>query len=166
VQPSELHPHMTNGRDNWVPLNRLELLAWFGVLVLMGLKQLPNIRSYWGRQDFYRCPVISEVMSRKRFEAITRCLHLADNTQVENNRDSPSYDKIAKVRWLVEEFVTLSQRWYNCERELTVDEIMVPYKGRFCNIKQYMKAKPVKFGIKVWALASSQSRYSVIPDSL
>jgi hypothetical protein len=36
---------------------------------------------------------------------------------------------------------------------------MVPYKGRYCNIRQYMKRKPVKFGIKVWALASSHSRY-------
>lgn len=36
---------------------------------------------------------------------------------------------------------------------------MIPYKGRYCNIQQYMKAKPVQFGIKVWALANSQSRY-------
>jgi hypothetical protein len=36
---------------------------------------------------------------------------------------------------------------------------MVPYKGRYCNIRQYMKGKPVRFGMKVWALVSSQSRY-------
>jgi hypothetical protein len=36
---------------------------------------------------------------------------------------------------------------------------MVPYKGRYYNIRQYMKGKPVNFGIKVWAMASSHSRY-------
>lgn len=40
-----------------------------------------------------------------------------------------------------------------------VDEIMVLYKGCYCNIRQYMKGKPVRFGIKIWALASSSSRY-------
>jgi hypothetical protein len=42
---------------------------------------------------------------------------------------------------------------------VTVDEIMVAYKGRFCNIRQFVRSKPTRFGIKVWALASSQSRY-------
>jgi hypothetical protein len=42
---------------------------------------------------------------------------------------------------------------------VTVDEIMVPYKGRYYNIRQYMKGKPMRFGVKVWALVSSQSRY-------
>ena len=36
---------------------------------------------------------------------------------------------------------------------------MVPYRGRRCNIKQYMKAKPVKYGMKVWCCASNKSRY-------
>lgn len=48
---------------------------------------------------------------------------------------------------------------YHYEVNVTVDEVMVPYKGRYCNIKQYMKGKPVKFGIKNWALASSQTPY-------
>ena len=37
--------------------------------------------------------------------------------------------------------------------------MMLPYKGCYYNIQQYLKGKPVKFGIKMWALASSQSRY-------
>lgn len=158
-QKSEEYPHLTNGRTEWVDIDREELQAWLGVLILMGLKELPNIRQYWDRREFYCCPIISEVMTRKRFEAITRCIHLVDNTMIVSDRDDPAlYDKLAKVRWVVEAFVRASQTYYNCERECTVDEIMIPYKGRYCNIRQYMKSKPVKFGIKVWALASSQSR--------
>lgn len=75
------------------------------------------------------------------------------------DRGDAAYDKIAKVRWLCEEFARMSQSLYKNERVLTVDEIMVAYKGRYCNIRQYMKSKPVKFSVKVWALANLESRY-------
>lgn len=88
-----------------------------------------------------------------------RCIHLVDNSEFVTEPTTPGFDKIGKVRWLVEEFAKISQSLYNAERVCTVDEIMVPYKGRYCGIRQYMKSKPVRFGIKLWALASSQSRY-------
>lgn len=128
--------------------------------MLMGLKEFPHIRCYWDRQPFYNCPLISKTMTRKRFEAITRCLHLVNNEEVVTDHSDPAYDKIAKVRWLCESFTTISQTLYNNERVLTVDEIMIAYKGRYCNIRQYMKSKLVKFGVKVWALANSESRYA------
>jgi hypothetical protein len=149
---------LTNGRADWYPIMKDELLCWYGVLVLMGLKDLPNIRLYWSPNDFYGCQVIKSYMNIQRFEAITRCIHLVDNGTLPEPGEV-GHDKLGKLRWLVEHFSTVSQELYNCEVNCTVDEIMVPYKGRYCNIRQYMKGKPVKFGIKVWALASSQSRY-------
>ena len=35
---------------------------------------------------------------------------------------------------------------------------MVPFKGRL-SLKQYMKDKPVKFGIKIWVLADTVTSY-------
>jgi hypothetical protein len=137
-----------------MPIDKQELLYWFGVLVLMG----PNIHLYWSGSDFYGCPLIKSCMSRQQFEAITRCIHLVHNSGL-HPPGHPDHDKLGKVRWLVEHFSTVAQAQYNCKEIVTVDEIMVPYKGRYCNIRQYMKGKPVKFGIKVWALASSKSRY-------
>lgn len=162
AQPCQWNPAVTNGRAEWTPLNAEELLAWFGILMLMGLKEFPHIRCYWDRKAFYNCPLISEAMPRKRFEAIIRCLHLVNNEEVVTDRAAPAYDKLAKVRWLCESFASMSQSLYNNERVMTVDEIMVPYKGRYCNIRQYMKSKPVKFGVKVWALANSESRYAFV----
>ena len=40
-------------------------------------------------------------------------------------------------------------------KNLSVDKQMVPYFGHF-STKMYMKNKPVKFGMKIWFLASSQ----------
>ena len=92
-----------------------------------------------------------------------RCIHLVNNSELVTEPTTPGFDKIAKVRWLVEDFARILQSLYNAERVCTVDEIMVPYRGSYCGIRQYMKSKHVQFGIKLWALASSQSWYGTTP---
>jgi hypothetical protein len=47
-------------------------------------------------------------MRRPRWEAILRYIHLVDNIVLEIDRQSPAYDKIVKVRWLLDEFRRLS----------------------------------------------------------
>jgi hypothetical protein len=42
---------------------------------------------------------------------------------------------------------------------LTIDEMMVRYKGSYCPIWQYMPKKPEKWGIKFWVLADSVSKF-------
>ena len=37
--------------------------------------------------------------------------------------------------------------------------MMVPYTGNYSPIRQYMKAKPTQYGIKIWCLANSVSKY-------
>ena len=54
----------------------------------------------------------------------------------------------------MEHFFAAAKANYNCEVMCIIDEMMLPYKGWY-----NMKGKPIKFGIKIWALASSQSRY-------
>jgi hypothetical protein len=68
-------------------------------------------------------------------------------------------DPCAKTRWLLDHFVAVSQAIYNCECELIVDELIIPYKGRYCVISQFRRGKPIRFGIKVFYLASSKSRF-------
>lgn len=73
--------------------------------------------------------------------------------------DHPSFDRLSKTRWLLEEFVSVFKKIYNLERVICVDECIIPYKGQYCHIRQFMQDKPTRFGIKVWALASSKSRF-------
>src|SRR5579875_3737439 len=51
-----------------------------------------------------------------------------------------------------------SQMW-DAEKNLTVDEMMMSYTGKYSPIRQYMKAKPTQYGIKIWCLANSNSKY-------
>ena len=98
-------------------------------------------------------------MSLTRFEQIYRFLHLCDSEQ-QVAAGHPGYDYIFKVRKLLD---LLSPRFlsqYNTHEELSVDEAMIPFKGRL-SIKQYMKDKPTKWGIKVFVLADERNGYTV-----
>ena len=161
VMPSpENEEPRTKGGRSWKDVNRSDIRGWLGICILMGCKRLPGVRQYWMRsQPFLYCQLISSIMSCERWEDITRCLHLVDNSSVVRDVNDPRFDRIAKTRWLVEMFVTVSKEIYNLEREITVDECVIPYKGRYCFIRQFMPDKPARFGIKVWMLASSKSRF-------
>lgn len=36
---------------------------------------------------------------------------------------------------------------------------MIAYRGHLSLMRQYIPARPIRYGIKVWALVSNQSRY-------
>ncbi len=44
-------------------------------------------------------------------------------------------------------------------QSFTIDEAMIPFKGRLRCFKQYMKGKPTKWGIKVFVLSVAPTGY-------
>ena len=94
-----------------------------------------------------------------RWEQILRCLHFVDNANVIRDVKEHGFDRIAKTQWLLNMFMNVSKVIYNLEREITVDECVIPYKGHYYFIKQFMPDKPVRFGIKVWMFDSSKSKF-------
>ena len=141
----------------WEKISREELRAYFGFMILMGLCPRPALSDYWRRDPFIGCPSISERISRDRFLEISRFLHFADNSVLAPS-GSAEYDRLGKVRGIMdkvsERFLTL----YSPHCENSIDEAMIPFQGR-SSLKQYMPAKPVKRGIKVWCRADSHSGY-------
>ena len=100
----------------------------------MGICRLPRLRLYWTTQHPYISPGICDIMSLTRFEQIYRFLHLCDSEQ-QVAAGHPGYDYFFKVRKLLD---LLSPRFlsqYNTHEELSVDEAMIPFKGRL-SIKQ------------------------------
>jgi hypothetical protein len=151
---------VTNGGSGWTPLNILEFRAWLGIKIYMGIKRLPCKRDYWSQsEEIFSCKVIPNVMSCKRWEAILRCLHLTDNEKIIRDPKNPAFDKGAKVRPLLKHFTDRSKALYNLERELTIDELVVPYKGKYTSLRMFMRGKPKRFGMKFWCLASAKSKY-------
>jgi hypothetical protein len=71
--------------------------------------------------------MIPKVLTRNRFESLLRCMHCVDNEQIYRDKSSPLYDKISKIRVVLEHIVRRSQEQYNPDKFITCDEIMVAY---------------------------------------
>ncbi|XP_070964753.1 piggyBac transposable element-derived protein 4-like [Oncorhynchus clarkii lewisi] len=68
-------------------------------------------------------------------------------------------DKLAAIREGWEKWVERLPYLYNPGPEVTVNEQLVPFKGR-CPFRQYMPSKPAKYGIKIWVACDAQSSYA------
>lgn len=62
----------------------------------------------------------------------------------------PAADRLQTVRLVTERVRENILKVYSPSQDLTVDERMIPYRGRCC-FRIYMKSKPARYGIKMWS---------------
>ncbi|XP_025407472.1 piggyBac transposable element-derived protein 2-like [Sipha flava] len=129
----------------WTPIDRTEMRNFLGLIVWMGLVNMPNLRDYW-RTDFLYKTRVPEVMSRNRFELILGMCHCGNNEMIE-------YGRLNKVQHLVDMLVANFNKWYIPEDKVCIDESVVPFIGRLV-FRQYLKNKKHRYGIKIFKLCS------------
>jgi hypothetical protein len=144
----------------WKALGVGELKSWIGCLIAMGLSRHNNIRMYW--EPPWRLSIVADRFTRDRFLAIKKYLHLADNSKINDNKTT-NPDKLAKLRPFLNLLLQNFRSNYRPNCFLTVDEDMCKFKGRH-SMKQYMKAKIIKWGYKIWKLCDSSSGYTLNLD--
>jgi hypothetical protein len=150
----------TPGGPTWRLFTVAGLKAFYAISIFMGLKKQPNVKTYWQRKgSFFHCPMISQIFTQDRHQQITKCLHITNLASYVANREEPGYDKMGQVRWLVDKIREACMREWTLGKYITVDEMMIRYKGSYCPARQYMPKKPQKWVIKVWCLADSVSKY-------
>ena len=148
-------PHSRYAR--WRPTTRPEMKAFLALLLLMGVSKRSSYALYWSTDPLLEMPGFRKVMARDRFLAILTFFHLNNNEEA-LPRDDPQHDKIHKFRPLIDMLLPLWQRYFVPAKEVSVDESMIPFKGR-THLMQYMPAKPNKWGLKAWGLADSKTGY-------
>ena len=73
---------------------------YIGILMKMGIVQLPRYRLYWSTE--LRYGGVADYMSRDDFDTISRFIHFNDNAQLITNRKDDKYDALYKVRPLLD----------------------------------------------------------------
>ena len=142
----------------WYDTTVQEIKAFIGLQILMGIVELPRLELYWQtKHPLIATTGISSVMSLIRFEQLYRFLHLA-NSDDQVPAGSPGHDKLFKVRRLLDLVLPKFQSEYTLHAPVTIDEAMIPFKGRL-SFKQYIKNKPVKWGIKAFVLSDAATGY-------
>ena len=77
---------------------------------------------------------------------------------VDPDTDDPQ-DKLRKVSDFVSSFKEKCRSLYQPIQQVSIDERMVKSKHR-SGIRQYIKNKPTKWGIKLWVLADGANAYT------
>ena len=119
-----------------------EMEGFFGVVINMGLIQLPELEAYWSTNLTGNIPFFGSVFSRSCFEQIFWMLH------VSKDDPDPPGKKINKVKDILDILIPNFQQSFAPGRNVSVDEMMVGFRGGFA-AKQYMPTKPTKYGIKI-----------------
>ncbi|XP_064635786.1 piggyBac transposable element-derived protein 3-like [Lineus longissimus] len=145
------------GRMHWHDTTFEEIKAFQGVLVLMGIHIVPAFKDYFSSDELLSVPAVTKVFPKNRFFELRGNLHLADN-ETAVPRDDPNYDKLYKLRPLLNTLQTTFRQYFEPGQNCAVDEHMVKGKGRY-PCKQYMPAKPIKRGTKIWELGCSCCAY-------
>lgn len=120
-----------------------ELKAFLGVLILSGYVQIPRHRMFWERESDFHNSLVSNAITRAKFEYILSNFHIVENAALDYQ------DKFAKLRhlfqYLNKKFIELAPH----EQDHSLDEAMVPYYGHH-GCKQYIHGKPIRYGYILW----------------
>ncbi len=147
----------TPSAREWHDTSVEEMKAFIGILILIGIIKLPRLEMYWSHKyPLITTPSIAAIMPRVRFEQLFRFFHLSINST--EPLIVPVADRLVKVRKFLDLITAQFEKLYNMHQECSIDEAMIKFKGRL-GFKQYLKDKPIKWGIKVFALADATNGY-------
>jgi Transposase IS4 len=137
------HPDSTK---NWKEVDWVEFRAFLGLLLLAGVYHgsHESLHELWSPRNGR--PIFLATMNLKRFKCLLRFCRF-DNKATRPQRRA--IDKLAAIRdvWLM--FVVQLKKFYTPSTDLTVDEQLVPFRGK-CPFRQYIPSKPAKYGVKIW----------------
>jgi hypothetical protein len=112
---------------------------------------------YWNNDYMFGSMFVANVMVRDRFDKIQQYFHVG-NAQNNPPRGQPGHDRVPHVREVLNIVRENCLKNNRPNRECAVNEAMIVFRGRL-GFKQYMPAKPTKYGIKVWCHADSSNGY-------
>jgi hypothetical protein len=139
--------------------DEIEIKAYIGLLITMGALQASNesVEMLWSSDLAFCRPIIPACMSRNRYKFLT-CILRFDNFETRTVRRN--IDKLAPIREVFDVLVENCKKAYNPDSYLCIDVQLVPFRGR-APFPVYMKSKPDKYGLKIWALTDCKSAYTL-----
>ena len=97
-------------------------------------------------------------MSEKRFRFLLRCLRFDDIIDSVARQET---DKLTPIRQILELSLVNFLNNLTASEYLTVNEQLLAFRGH-CSFQQYIRSKPVKYGLKIFALVDAKTAYTLI----
>lgn len=158
---NELGPH--SRFNKWFETSPTEISAMLAMQISMGICAKPTIAEYWN--GFWLTKTdMSSIMTRNRYQLLQTFLHMCNNTE-RIERGAVGHNPLFKIQALLDLTEPLYQRYFQPARDISIDESMIKFKGRI-SFKQYMPAKPTKWGFKNFVLCDSKTGYALTAQAL
>ena len=125
------------------------MLEFFGIIIEMGLVQMPKLKYYWSSSQLYGSEIIRNTMSREKFELLLKFWHFSNN----NNKNS-NQDRLFKLKPLLDLLKERFSSLYMPGSVISIDESMIPWRGRLL-FRQYVPGKTHKYGVKMYKLVAT-----------
>lgn len=124
------------------------LNTFLGIIIFTIFNKRLSQRDYWSQRSMLRSDAVTSAMGLREFEKIKQSI------RYHKSKDEKADDKIWRVRRIMEIFNTNIKCFGFFCTALCIDEMMLKYYGKI-SFKQFIQSKPIRFGIKKWALCSS-----------
>ena len=144
--------------DAWERTDDIEIKAWIGLHIRAGLNKdgfRPLTELFSGKDG---PPIYGACMGRERFQALKNTIRFDDADSRAVRRSGETEGSLAPIHEVFSMFMEACNVNYKPGKYLTIDESLVPFRGR-CSFKVYMPKKPDKYGIKIWTMADATNSY-------
>ena len=142
---------------SWINCDVLEIEALLGLILFLGIKKMSMLSTIevWDSVDGIN--LTRACMSRNRFSLLLSCMRF-DNKATRSARRAK--DIFAPFRQMWDTFMVNLRGHYIPSECVTVDEQLVPFRGR-CNFIQYLPSKPDRYGIKIFWVVDTLNYFPI-----
>ena len=148
LEETKRYAGQRNNLDFSARVNRDMIRASHAIMYLSGYVQVAQRHMYWQRKDDTHNRLVTKTMSRNTFDDVMRYTHFANSDKP--NTDNPYW----KVSLLFDTINETASKYVENNEFVCVDESMIKYFGPH-PLKQFIRGKPIRFGFKVWVLATT-----------
>lgn len=144
--------------DEWVQITIGYLLCFFGILIIIAALKVRFWRIPWMESEGLGLAFIQNAMSKNRFDQIRRYIRFVNNRRLVS-KGNRNWSPLQKINPFIEKMLERFRACYTMGQFMSIDGSMIKYKGKQIRFIQYMPAKPIKHGIKVFVLSCAETGY-------
>ncbi|XP_071324796.1 pogo transposable element with ZNF domain isoform X2 [Trachinotus anak] len=142
-------------QSDWVPVTSHEIKGFIGLVILMGIQNLPDPSHYWSWSHYDNSYTFYRAMSFKRFKQIAANIRMGSFATDEYRGTNNPSDSLHIFRPMLDIVGGAMWNAYQPNCCLTIDRALLPsLEEESCHTKGNPKTQP-----QVWLLCDSKSGY-------
>ncbi|XP_071377159.1 piggyBac transposable element-derived protein 4-like [Centroberyx affinis] len=146
----------------WRDITPADFFAYVGLLLFMAVLKMPRTASYWRRGSVFGASFPATIMTRSRFQAISWNIHMSDpekDAVNDGKKGAAEYDPLHRVKPLYDSLRERCRACWQPRQQVFIDERMGAATAK-TRLPWAMKAKPNKWGVKLFVLTDSSNGYT------